>query len=300
MSDDTATKVKIKLSLKDLIKNTADAPKESNSLQEMEKAAAQLKLTSTLNPNPVILPAEPVKKDSEPILQQDQNDEKTKISLKNHALQGIKPKISLKREAPSVKTTQIPSYEKNNIPNSDELNAKSLMLKIPSEAKGDTQKIVEIQPTKNPIIDLNALNIKLDGEPPVKGLSPIEDNASHSSESDNAQNIDFEAQSPNIKRNLSDTVKLKIKPATPSGKVFNNIVKKNLEEPPPVSPVSKGKEIKPQDSFTIPKNVLHPDSFSSINTDKKKPHWVIMGILGILLVLIIYSMIITIKTLSTT
>ena len=191
MSDDTATKVKIKLSLKDLIKNTADAPKESNSLQEMEKAAAQLKLTSTLNPNPVILPAEPVKKDSEPILQQDQNDEKTKISLKNHALQGIKPKISLKREAPSVKTTQIPSYEKNNIPNSDELNAKSLMLKIPSEAKGDTQKIVEIQPTKNPIIDLNALNIKLDGEPPVKGLSPIEDNASHSSESDNAQNIDF-------------------------------------------------------------------------------------------------------------
>ncbi|MEI6055215.1 MAG: hypothetical protein WCR55_04070 [Lentisphaerota bacterium] len=285
MADDTVKNIKIKLSLNDLVPKTAETPKANNPLAEIEKASAELKLKPSINLNPA-LPIELPQKNIEPVAQV---EERPKISIKKPLLQDIKPKVTLAADGPPKTLVSIPAYAKSNVPNQEESKASSPSLIITEDVKGKTQKILEPQPARKPIIDLNALNIKLDREPPTKEAPPA-------LVSENVPNIDFEYQDSTRKKNISDTVRLKIRPqATPGGKIFSDAVKETLQEPPSLIPNSQ--EIKLQDSFTIPQNVT-PNIPVSGNGAKKKPNWIIIGILGVLLILIVYFMIITIRTLS--
>lgn len=285
MADDTVKNIKIKLSLSELIPKTAETPKANNPLAEIEKASAELKLKPSINLNPA-LPIELVQKNIEPVAQV---EERPKISIKKPLLQDIKPKVTLVTEGPPKTLVSIPAYAKSNVPNQEESNASSPSLIITEDVKGKTQKILEPQPARKPIIDLNALSIKLDREPPANEAPPA-------LVSENLPNVDFDSQDSTRKKNISDTVRLKIRPqATPGGKIFSNAVKETLQEPP--SLIQNSQEIKSQDSFTIPQNVT-PNIPVSGNDVKKKPNWIIIGILGVLLILIVYFMIITIRTLS--
>lgn len=292
MADDAVKNIKIKLSLNDLVPKTAKTPDANNSLVEIEKASAELKLKPSFSSSPT-LPIELAPKNIAPVVQV---EGRPKISIKKSLLQDIKPKGTLTADGSPKTLTPIPAYAKSNIPNQEESKASSPSLIITEDAKGKTQKILEPQPVKKPIIDLNALSIKLDRELPKNEESPAKEPPPVSLP-ENLPNVDFESHDTTKNRNLSDTVKLKIKPqATPGGKIFSNIVKETVQEPPSLMP--NAPEIKPHDSFTIPKNVM-PNIPAFGNSANKKPNWFIIGILGVLLVLIVYFMIITIRTLST-
>ena len=299
MGEDTSKSIKIKLSLNDLAPKTAEDFKHGIAATEIDKAISNLKLKSSFEKNQP-LPIEPTVKN----IQSDiQAEERPKISIKKPQLQDIKLKVNLTSEQkPPVEPiaeelakppTFTPAYARGNIPNQAESTATSPSLKIVEDIKGKTQKLIEPEVQRKAVIDLNSLNINLDKD--TSKSDPKAENQ-HATPNKTLSNIDFETAVTNRKKNLSDTVKLKVRPPTEGGgKIFTNLTKEVVQEPPSLIPKVDG--TRKEDSFTIPKNVL-PNSSSNANKPKKKPNWIIMGILAVLLVLIVYFMITTLKTLA--
>lgn len=295
MADDTTKSVKIKLSLNNLVPKQNEKPETSDPLPEIEKVATELKLKPMPNVNPP-QPIEIAQKNIEPIIR---TEERPKISIKKTILQDVKPQIAPSNDEPPKTGSAIPAYAKSNVPDQNESSATSTTLKITEDIKGKTIKILDPQPERKPIIDLNALNIKLDQEPPKKE-QPSAKEPPQALESENMPNIDFELHNTGKKRNISDTVKLQIKQQPPpNSKIFSNIIKETTtQEPPSIMPNASHEAAKSRDNFTIPKNVL-PNIPNSAKSTKKKPNYIILGISGVILLLIIYFMITTIRTLST-
>lgn len=299
MGEDVSKNIKIKLSLNNLAVKPTGTPASNNKKPEDNKAISDLKLKP---------PSEPIKtlpSDQDAKSVQGNIEEKPKISIKKPQLQDMKLKINLATEQkPSPSPTAeeppknpafVPAYARNNVPDQKESDANSPSLKILEDLKGKTQKIVEPETNKKPIIDLNALNIDLEkdnskSEPAENTTPPASDKAS-------LPEIDFETTVTARRKNLSDTVKLKVKPQPGTGeKVFANIIKDTAQEPPPLMP--KHEETKDQDDFIIPKNVLpHPSAGREI-MPRNRTNWIVIGILAVFLIAIVYFMITSIRTLA--
>lgn len=291
MDNDALKNVKIKLSLDNLGTKAPQLPAESNSPAEIN------------NPVPDLAP-----KNIEPIMQV---GERPKISIKKPLLQDVKPKVTMETDVQLKRPVAIPNYAKSNIPDKEESSATSTTLKISEDEKGKTQKIIEPQPEKKPIINLSSLSIKLDKEVPSQSEPTLETEPGLELESKDTPDIDFEAYDKTRKVNLSDTVKLKIKPQLTSGsKAFSDTIKETIQEPPPSlipKPLGvklqepKVQETKVQSAPPIPKNIIPDTPYTPPNkvNAKKKPNWVLIGILGVLLLLIVYFMLTTISNLST-
>ncbi|HBM17513.1 MAG TPA: hypothetical protein DD381_14385 [Lentisphaeria bacterium] len=322
MPEDISKSAKIKLSLNDLAPKLPSASTDSASNNFSPEKTANLSIKPILTKPPVVLPSEAPKINVD--APSAGLEEKTRITLKKPQLQDIKLKVNqekINEEAPPVDGTKmpapVPAYARGNVPDQAESDATSPSLKIEEDYKGKTQKFIEPEPTpKKPVIDLNALKIDLNKE--TKTAEPEEKAAA----APPLPNIDYGAKEPKINKVISDTIKLKIKPRgevvsapiSDPEKDANKIkipspITKEIETKPPSSldmgaqmpkvqdfPTDKGAALfKSDDNFTIPTNV---DSAYGKPKTKKKQNMIFLGILTVVLIVLIYFMITSIKTLA--
>lgn len=276
------------IKIKPTLDNLSSATENKNNSSNLPP----LKESSAIPPLPTYLSTgekeEPISKLKSPT---------EKISEENTSIQNVKLKIRLpKSVSDSTDRKDILSQtQKSNEQDSTFKNIPSgtveehSSLNIVNTQKEKTQKIIlkkEVAP--KPAINLDEINIKPDTEE-EENLKPEELSTSQEKDTNKIYTDNFEVvSSGNGKKHISDTVKLHVKPKTSSSSAFSTLTsEEKLKE-----------DIQVKENSNIPDNSNSGYTNNSINKIvKKNARYLYLAVALIIMIVLLYFLISTIKIL---